>query len=270
MNNPGDDHAEFDFYISANRESAAAQEVDQVLQEAGYSVYFPGRNNEEAESDGIAANRSEAIVLILTKDNEQTQIDLDELLNILSISDAERSVIILQFEECEIASLLDRGFITNLVGLNSHDRALRILASAGQSSQKQLLRKAHGPLAVDAMTARDESQLRFVPPDHYQEISPPFAGAEADLQMPEESAAPDVAFSPSLQEAARTIREAKTYSHKEREKARDPSLTPVETEHIQKLAVERQRHDVEPDVSDPDGTGAGTGRAPTDGKTRRA
>jgi hypothetical protein len=64
MNNPSDDHSEFDFYISANRESAAAQEVDQVLREAGYSVYFPERNNEEAEADRIAAKRSEAIVLI--------------------------------------------------------------------------------------------------------------------------------------------------------------------------------------------------------------
>jgi TIR domain len=270
MNNPSDDHSELDFYISANRENAAAREVDQVLREAGYSFYFPGRNNEEAEADRIAANRSEAIVLILTKDNEQTQVDLDELLNILSISDAERRVIILQFEECEIASLLDRDFITNLVGLNSRDRALRILASAGQSAQKQLLRKAHGPLAADAMVARNESQPRFAPPDHYQEIPPPFAGAEADLQMPEESAAPDVAFSPSLREAARTIREARTYSHKEREKALDLWLTPVEPEHIQKLAVEGQWHDVEPDVSDPDGTGASAGRAPTEGEARGA
>jgi hypothetical protein len=137
MSNPSDDHSEFDFYISANRENAAAREVDQVLREAGYSVYFPGRNNEEAEADRIAANHSKAIIVILTKDSGQTQIDLDELLNILSIGDAERCVIILQFEECQIASLLDRNFITNLVGLNSHDRALRILESAGQGPQRR-------------------------------------------------------------------------------------------------------------------------------------
>jgi hypothetical protein len=131
MNNPIDDQSEFDFYISANRESASAQEVAQVLRETGYSVYFPRRNNKEAEADRIAVNRSKGIVLILTKDSEQTQSDLDELLNILSTGGAERRVIILQFEECEIAKLLDRDSITNLVGLNSHDRALRILASAG-------------------------------------------------------------------------------------------------------------------------------------------
>jgi hypothetical protein len=142
MNNSSDGQSEFDFYISANRENVTAQEVDQVLRETGYSVYLPVRNNEEAEADRIAANRSKAIVLILTKDGEQTQIDLDELLNILSIGDAERRVIILQFEEGEIVKLLDRNLITNLVGLNSHDRALRILASAAQSPQNKSPTKA--------------------------------------------------------------------------------------------------------------------------------
>jgi TIR domain len=234
MNNPSDDHSELDFYISANRESAAAQEVDQVLREAGYSVYFPGRNNEEAEADRIAANRSEAIVLILTKDNEQTQIDLDELLNILSISDAERRVIILQFEDCEIARLLDRNSITKLVGLNSHDRALRILTSAGQGPQNRLPR----PFASEATVQRDESQPYSDWEPYLQEIPASSANTEAELRAPRRfrrpdtaSAAPpppvfapplpasDVDFSPPLHEAGPTTREATTYSHKEAEEA---------------------------------------------------
>jgi hypothetical protein len=68
-----------------------------------------------------------------------------------SIGDAERRVIILQFGECEIASLLDRNFITNLVGLNSHDRAIRIHASAGQSTKNKLPMQADGPLTLEAM-----------------------------------------------------------------------------------------------------------------------
>jgi TIR domain len=257
MNNPSDDHSELDFYISANRESAAAQEVDQVLREAGYAVYLPARNNGEAEADHIAANQAEAIVLILANDSEQTQIDLDDLLNILSVSDAERRVIIFQFDECEIASLLDRNFITNLVGLNSADRAARILASAAQSPQNKLPTQAarkerhgrrqdnrtDGPSAWEA-TAQDESQpyadcAAAFEDDSHQEVRAPSTDGEAELRAPPvrrlgrifpappissspmlRAAAPDVVSSPWLHEAARTAREATTYSDTEREEVR--------------------------------------------------
>ena len=136
MNNPFEVQSAFDFYISASQKSAAAQEVAQVLRENGYSVYVPVRNNKEAEVDRIAANCSKAIVLILTKDGEQTQIDLNELLNMLPIGDYERRVIIFEFEECGLSGSLDRNLITTLVGLNRHDRTLRILASAAQKSAK--------------------------------------------------------------------------------------------------------------------------------------
>jgi hypothetical protein len=184
-----DDQSEFDFYISANRESASAQEVAQVLRETGYSVYFPVRNNKEAEADRIAVNRAKGIVLILTKDSEQTQSDLDELLNILSTGGAERRVIILQFEECEIASLLDRNFITNLVGLNSHNRALHILASASQGLQNNLPTHANGQLASAARSHRVESRphsdwaaAREV--DNHQKSSASSADEETELRIP--------------------------------------------------------------------------------------
>jgi hypothetical protein len=128
MNNPSDD-SELDFYISANRENPAARELEEILEASGYSTFVPARKHEEAEADRIAANRSKAIVFILTRDSEQTKIDLDDLLNVLSVGDDERRVIIFQFEESEFASLLDRDFIINLVGLNSQDRNLRVLAS---------------------------------------------------------------------------------------------------------------------------------------------
>jgi hypothetical protein len=130
MANPSDDPFEFDFYISANRKNAAALEVAQVLQEAGYSTYLPARKAEETEADRIAANRSTALVLILTKDTEQAHIDLNDLLNSLSVGNNERRVIIFQFEECEVASLIDHGFIVNLASLHEfRDRKRHILAS---------------------------------------------------------------------------------------------------------------------------------------------
>jgi hypothetical protein len=222
MNNPSEDQSEFDFYISANRDSPAAQEIAQVLGETGYSVYLPARNNEEAEADRIAANRSKAIVLILTKHSEQTQIDLDELLNILSVGDAKRRVIILQFEECEIAKSLDRNSITKLVGLNSHDRALRILASAGgplaaQSDEIQPYSDwAPYPEETPTSSADAEAELRAHRPPSQSFPAPPM------LSKPrlEEVAAKDVVFGPSLREATDTIREATTYSHKEGEEVR--------------------------------------------------
>jgi len=255
MNNPIDDPSEFDFYISANRESAAAQEVAQVLRETGYSIYMPARNNEEGEADRFAANRSKAIVLVLTKDAEQTQIDLDELLNILSIGGAERRVIVLQFEECEIARLLDRSFITNLVGLNTHDRAIHILASAAQSPKIILPVEATRPLPLGASAQRAESQpySDWTTPADDPEIS---ASSEepAELRAPgvrrvnqifpvppispklvlEEVAAPDVVSRPRLDETGNQTREATTHSHNDKEEAlHTPRKTPEETDIVE-------------------------------------
>jgi hypothetical protein len=257
MNNPSDDQSEFDFYISASRESPAAQEVAQVLRETGYLVYLPVRNNDEAEADRIAANHSKAIVLVLTNDSGQTQIDLDELLNILSIGDAEHRVIIFQFDECDIARLLDRNVIANLVGLNSQDRALHILASAGQSAQNELI-DAMAQRAESASSADAEAELRAPRFPPLGRIAPP---PPAHVRMP----APDVEFFPPVHEAASHTTQA---ASKERVEALDLSVTPAKSEHIQKLAVERQWHHVESDVSDLDGTGAGAGHAPTDGEAR--
>ena len=76
MNDPSDDQSEFDFYISANRKSAAAQEVDRVLRETGYSVYLPVGNNEEAEASSSAPIR-DAEVARLTRELSEARASED-------------------------------------------------------------------------------------------------------------------------------------------------------------------------------------------------
>ncbi len=125
----GDKSFELDFYICANRNSPAVQEIKKTLREAGYSVYLPP-TEVEPELDRIAEERFKTIALVLTGDSEQTRIDLEELLRILSIRDDAPEVIIFQFERNEFAALIDAKFIVDLVGLhNSKDRKVRVLAA---------------------------------------------------------------------------------------------------------------------------------------------
>ena len=241
MNNPFEVQSAFDFYISASQKSAAAQEVAQVLRENGYYVYVPVRNNKEAEVDRIAANCSKAIVLILTKDGEQTQIDLNELLNMLPIGDYERRVIIFEFEECGLSGSLDRNLITTLVGLNRHDRTLRILASAAQSPQKALPTKADRIPTLDPIAQREETsrQSDWRSPDpqevpaisadtkklkigHIRRLSPVFPLPAPAVRR---KSLTDAAASRSVK-ASRTIREISPFEDEEaalsiRQKASD-------------------------------------------------
>ena len=125
----GDKSFELDFYVCANRNSPAALEIKKTLLESGYSVYLPPIEV-EPELDRIAEERFKTIALVLTGDSEQTRIDLEELLSILSIRDDAPEVIIFQFERNELATLIDAKFIVDLVGLyNSKDRKVRVLAA---------------------------------------------------------------------------------------------------------------------------------------------
>jgi TIR domain len=131
---------EYDFYISANRESAAAQEVARVLQEAGYFIYLPKRKS-DVVADRLAANGSKAFVLLLVNEREQTRF-LADILNFLPGAE-QRRVIIIQFEECELASLIDPNLITNLTGLiDSQARKIRILESMEVPLQSNLMAQA--------------------------------------------------------------------------------------------------------------------------------
>ena len=125
----GDKPFELDFYVCANRNSPAALEIKKTLREAGYSVYLPPIDV-EPELDRIAKERFKAIALVLTGDSEQTRLDLEELLSILSTRDDAPEVIIFQFERNELATLIDAKFVVDLVGLyNSKDRKVRVLAA---------------------------------------------------------------------------------------------------------------------------------------------
>ena len=125
-----DDSFELDFYICADRNSPAVQEIKKILREAGYSVYLPIRTKVEPELERVAEERFKTIALVLTRDREQARMDLEELLIILSIRDDAPEVIIFQFERNELAALIDAKFIVDLVGLhNSKDRKARVLAA---------------------------------------------------------------------------------------------------------------------------------------------
>ena len=88
------------------------------------------RTEVEPELDRIAEERFKTIALVLTGDSEQTRIDLEELLSILSIRDDAPEVMIFQFERNELAALIDAKFIVDLAGLyNSKDRRVRVLAA---------------------------------------------------------------------------------------------------------------------------------------------
>ena len=120
------DSPEFDFYISATSESDAAQEVARVLRDAGYSIYLP-EQKDEAETKRFAASKSKAFVLPLMNDNQQSQF-LADILNFAALGIAEGRVVVIQFEDCELAGLIDSNLITNLSGLaDSKARKLRII-----------------------------------------------------------------------------------------------------------------------------------------------
>ena len=117
---------EFDFYISANSENPVAQEVARVLREAGYSIYLPDRKDEVA-AKRFVASKSKTFVLPLVNDSEQSQF-LADILNFAPLGIAEGRVVVIQFEECELASLIDSRLISNLSGLtDSRARKLRII-----------------------------------------------------------------------------------------------------------------------------------------------
>ena len=137
------DSPEFDFYISATSESDVAQEVARVLRDAGYTIYLPERKDEAAPKR-FAASKSKAFVLPLMNDNQQSQF-LADILNFAPLGIAEGRVVVIQFEDCELAGLVDPNLITNLSGLtNSRARKLRIINAV------------RVPLPPGALTEADE------------------------------------------------------------------------------------------------------------------
>lgn len=178
MNDPNTrNQPEFDFYISASRESAAAQEVVRVLQEAGYFIYLPERKS-DVSADRLAASGSKAFVLLLVNDSEQTRF-LAEVLNFLPGAE-QRRVIVIQFEECELASLIDPNLITNLTGLiDSQARRIRILDAVEM------------PLDSNIMAQADEA---WYPVAHTFEEDA--AGRQLEAIRPGETIAPDQARQP--------------------------------------------------------------------------
>ena len=137
------DSPEFDFYISATSESDVAQEVARVLRDAGYTIYLPERKD-EAATKRFAASKSKAFVLPLMNDNQQSQF-LADILNFAPLGMAEGRVVVIQFEDCELAGLIDPNLVTNLSGLtNSRARKLRIINAV------------EAPLPTSAATEADE------------------------------------------------------------------------------------------------------------------
>ena len=164
------DSPEFDFYISATSESDVAQEVARVLRDAGYSIYLPERKD-EAETRRFAASKSKAFVLPLMNDNQQGQF-LADILNFAPLGIAEGRVVVIQFEDCELAGLIDPNLITNLSGLtDSRARKLRITNAV------------EVPLPPGAPTAADE-----VPAPGPEEDTPP---SEVEPLAPANGVAPD-------------------------------------------------------------------------------
>ena len=137
------DSPEFDFYISATSESDVAQEVARVLRDAGYTIYLPERKD-EAATKRFAASKSKAFVLPLMNDNQQSQF-LADILNFAPLGIAEGRVVVIQFEDCELAGLIDPNLVTNLSGLtDSRARKLRIINAV------------EAPLPTSAPTEADE------------------------------------------------------------------------------------------------------------------
>jgi hypothetical protein len=141
------DSHQIDFYISANSESATAKEVAQVLEQAGYSIYLPERNDETA-AKRLAANKSQAFVLLLTDDSDQHRF-LADILNFAPLGMEGRRVIVIQFEDCELACLIDPGLITNLASLtDARARRLGIIDAVEESSPKAPLAEVDRAMAV--------------------------------------------------------------------------------------------------------------------------
>jgi hypothetical protein len=150
------DSPECDFYISATSESDVAQEVARVLRDAGYTIYLPERKD-EAATKRFAASKSKAFVLPLMNDNQQSQF-LADILNFAPLGIAEGRVVVIQFEDCELAGLIDPNLVTNLSGLtDSRARKLRIINAV------------EAPLPTSAPTEADED----TPPSEVE----PFASA---------------------------------------------------------------------------------------------
>ena len=137
------DLPEFDFYISATSESDVAQEVARALRDAGYTIHLPERKD-EAATKRFAASKSKAFVLPLMNDNQQSQF-LADILNFAPLGIAEGRVAVIQFEDCELAGLIDPNLITNLSGLTDlRARKLRIINAV------------EAPLPTSAPTEADE------------------------------------------------------------------------------------------------------------------
>jgi hypothetical protein len=164
------DSPEFDFYISATSESDVAQEVARVLRDAGYTIYLP-EQKDEAATKRFAASKSKTFVLPLMNDNQQSQF-LADILNFAPLGIAEGRVVVIQFEDCELAGLIDPNLVTNLSGLtDSRARKLRIINAV------------EAPLPTSAPTEADE-----VPAPGPEEDTPP---SEVEPFAPANGVAPD-------------------------------------------------------------------------------
>ncbi len=176
---------EFDFYISANSENPVAQEVARVLREAGYSIYLPDRQDEVA-AKRFVASKSKTFVLPLVNDSEQNQF-LADILNFAPLGVAEGRVVVIQFEECELASLIDFRLISNLSGLtDSRARKLRIIDAVEISLPKRLMRadqqpcgqrRTHRGLSLDHFLPKWGSARGTSAGQKVEEVNP--AGADA-------------------------------------------------------------------------------------------
>ena len=112
---------------------------------------------DEAATKRFAASKSKAFVLPLMNDNQQSQF-LADILNFAPLGIAEGRVVVIQFEDCELAGLIDPNLVTNLSGLtNSRARKLRIINAV------------EAPLPTSAATEADED----TPPSEVE----PFASA---------------------------------------------------------------------------------------------
>ncbi|MFI5012394.1 MAG: tetratricopeptide repeat protein [Hyphomicrobiales bacterium] len=128
-----------DYFISRRGAGAAmAQEVAEVLTDAGYSVFVqdrdiaPGINFIAAIHEAL--KRCRHFIALLTKDYDASEFTLMELTNFMAAAaraGGERRLVVLRIEDCTPGGVLAGHVFTDLVGIDDpRERRQRILAAA--------------------------------------------------------------------------------------------------------------------------------------------
>jgi tetratricopeptide (TPR) repeat protein len=149
-----------DFFISRRGSAAAyAQEVAQVLIDAGYAVLVQdfdfkyGTSIPGAMHDAL--KRTKHLIVLLTKDYESSYYTLAELFNFIAAaarSAGEQRLIVLRVEECEPQGLLAGVLYGDLCGVTdpNHRREIILATAEGRSVVQR-----HGPKVFNGVPQRN-------------------------------------------------------------------------------------------------------------------